>query len=794
MDPKTLELLEFRKIQEVLAREADTDFGRKRAMEALPTSTSLAREEQKLGRELMDVLSEHASPGLSGATDIGPRVSAASQGVVLQPVDLRRIVDTMLVMESLSRWLDGVSGAYPELSRLRSKIPSLPGLRSRLYETVDVDGQVKDSASPALQRIRRALGDFRDRMRKRAEELVRRRDISQYLQEPIVSIRDGRYVLPVRQEHAAKIGGLVHDQSASGQTLFVEPPELLEMANQMKRLELEERDEIDRILTEVSAMVGDSKDLLHDGCRALSDFDFALAKVRLAFRWKGCFPALTGEHVLKLSEAYHPLLTGKPVPMDISLSRDDIRTVVITGPNMGGKTVALKTCGLLTVMALSGFPCPCREDTVIGEITGVLAIIGDEQSIEENLSTFSAHISNVVRILKEAGPGKLVLVDELGAGTDPQEGAALALAILKRLNDSGALSVVTSHFSELKIAAQETQGMRNASVEWDAVNMIPTYRLVIGRPGRSNAFLVAKRLGMPEDVLRDARANIHENLLHLDDVIQDMEESAQKSREAARDAEIDREKAARLRAEWEEKVRALEASRKEILNRARREAASMVNRARLELEKTIKEFRDRERESRAGYSQAVREARERLRSVRDEFGYEEDEGAQEGKRVLPGEAVPGKEVAVKGFKEPGIVLEPPDDSGSVAVRIGPLTMRAKLEDLRHIVRGETRPPASEGAPAGESRALVSLEKTREVSFEIDLRGMTGEEAANALDKYLDDALLAGLSKVRIIHGKGTGALRKAVSDFLRADPRVSEWRLGETGEGGSGVTVAKVKI
>lgn len=792
MDPKTLELLEFHKIREMLAREADTEFGRRRALEAVPVSTTLAREEQKLGRELVEVLSRHASPSLAGASDVRAKVAAAAQGVVLHPTDLRRILDTVLVMESLSRWLEGVSDDYPGLSRLRAKIPAVPELRSRLYETVDVDGSIKDSASPALQKIRRALGDFRERMRKRAEELARRRDISQYLQEPIVYMRDGRYVLPVRQEHAAKIGGLVHDQSASGQTLFVEPPELLEMANQMKRLELEERDEIERILAEVSTMVGSAAEALHEGSRALSDFDFALAKARLAIRWRGCFPELSRERVLRLREAYHPLLTGTPVPMDISLSEDDIRTVVITGPNMGGKTVALKTCGLLTIMALSGFPCPCREDTVIGEITGVLADIGDEQSIEENLSTFSAHITNIIKILEEAGPGKLVLIDELGAGTDPQEGAALALAILKRLNASGALSVITSHFSELKIAAQETPGMRNASVEWDAVNMVPTYRLVIGRPGRSNAFLVARRLGMPEDILEEARANINERLLHLDDIIQDMEKSAQISREAARQADIEREKAARLRAEWEEKVSSLDASRKEILNQARREAAAMINRARLELEEAIKEFREREKRAKSDYADAVKRARERLNKARDEFGPEEEEGMPEGSPLTRADAVPGTEVAVRGFKEPGIVLGAVDEGGTVPVRVGALTMRVRLDELRHI-RREGKSDARRKAGTGESRAPMSLEKAREVSYEIDLRGMTGEEAVAALDKYLDDALLAGLSQVRIIHGKGTGALRKAVSDFLRMDPRVAEWRLGETGEGGSGVTVAKIK-
>lgn len=791
MDPKTLELLEFRKVQEMLAREADTDFGRQRALEALPTSTAVAREAQRLGRELMEVLSRTASPGLSGATEVRPKVSAASQGVVLQGPDLKRILDTVTVMESLSRWLDRVSSGHPELTRVRNLIPSLPHLRSRLYETVGVDGEIKDSASPTLQSIRRSLMDFRDRLRKRAEELARRKDIAQYLQESIVSIRDGRYVLPVRQEHASKIGGLVHDQSASGQTLFVEPPELLEMANQMRRLELRERDEIDRILVEVSAMVGDAKGLLDSGCRALSDFDFALAKARLGFRWKGSFPTLSSERVLKLSEAWHPMLKGNPVPMDISLSEDGTRTVVITGPNMGGKTVALKTCGLLTAMALSGFPCPCREKTVVGEITDVLSDIGDEQSIEEDLSTFSAHISNVVRILEEAGPGKLILMDELGAGTDPQEGAALALAVVKRLNDSGALSVVTSHFSELKVAAQETPGMRNASVEWDAVNMLPTYRLVVGRPGRSNAFLVARRLGLPEDVLEDARANMHENLLHLDDIIEDMEKSAQRSREEAHAAALDRQKAARLLSEWEEKSRALEASRKEILSQARQEAASIVTRARVELEKAIKEFRDWGKRGKSDYAAAVRKARDRLRSARDEFG-PEDKAVAEGSPVLPEQAVSGIEVTVSGFRETGVLVEPPDDEGSVVVRVGSLTMRTPLQDLRHAQGGE-KERRDQSPAAKEKRPDVSWQKAQEVSFEIDLRGMTVEEALTALDKHLDDALLAGLTQVRIIHGKGTGALRKAVSEYLRSDSRVAGSRLGEAGEGGAGVTVAKVR-
>ncbi len=787
MDHKTLEHLEFRKIQEMLAREAETPLGRGRALEAAPGTVAQAGEMQKLGKEIMDVLTRTSSPSLSGVTDVRPKVNSASQGVVLSGEDLARVLSVLLGFESARKWLEEVSGPYRELPRVRDSLPRLPALRSRLYEIVDEAGTVKDSASPKLATIRRQYRDYQERIRKRAEEITRRKDIAQYLQEPIVTLRNGRYVLPVRQENVFKVPGLVHDQSASGQTLFVEPQELLEMANNLRRLELMERDEIERILAEASAMVGEYASLIEGGVDALSDFDLGLAKARLAFRWRGSFPKLSEEHVLRLSRAWHPLLRGNPVPMDISLEEGGVRTVVITGPNMGGKTVALKTCGLLSAMALSGFPCPCREETVVGQITDVLCDIGDEQSIEESLSTFSAHISNVVRILREAGPGKLILIDELGAGTDPQEGAALALAILKKLNSSGALSVITSHFSELKVAAQQNPGMENASVEWDAANLVPTYRLVVGRPGRSNAFLVAKRLGLDEDVLVDARSNMHEELLHLEDIIQEMEEASQRSREAAELAEREKRAAEALRRELEEKAAQAESTRKEILNEAKREASGIITRARVELEKAIKEFRDVDRKDRAAYSDSVSRMRESIRTVRDEVQPEEE--LDEGLPLAADQAIPGRTVGVSGFQGHGTVLEAPDSSGMVMVRVGALTLRTQLRELRAL-----RQPSDRNAKEKpQIETGISLEKAKEVSYELDLRGMTSDEALDAVDKYLDDAVLASFPQVRIIHGKGTGALRKAVTDYLRKDPRVVDFRLGETGEGGSGVTVAKLK-
>lgn len=787
MEPKTLEHLEFRKIQEMLAKEADTPLGRERALSTVPGTVAQAGEMQKLGREIMDVLQRTSSPSISGVTDVRAKVSSAGQGVVLSAEDLMRVLKVLLGFDVARKWLEEVSGPYRELARVREGLPKLPSLRSRLYEIVDEEGAIKDGASPKLASIRRQFRDYQERIRKRAEEITRRKDIAQYLQEPIVTLRNGRYVLPVRQENVSRVPGLVHDQSASGQTLFVEPQELLEMANNLRRLELMERDEIERILAEASAMVGEHASLIDSGVDALSDFDFGLAKARMAFKWRGAFPKLSEEHVLRLVRAWHPLLRGDPVPMEISLEKGAIRTIVVTGPNMGGKTVALKTCGLLSAMALSGLPCPCREETVVGQISDVLCDIGDEQSIEENMSTFSAHISNVVRILKAAGPGKLILIDELGAGTDPQEGAALALAILKRLNSSGALSIITSHFSELKIAAEQNPGMENASVEWDAVNLVPTYRLVVGRPGRSNAFLVAKRLGLDEGVLADARSNMHEELLHLEDVIQEMEEASQRSMEAAEQAEREKRAAETLRRDLETKAAQAESERKELLNEAKREASGIITRARVELEKAVKEFRDVDRRDRATYSDSVTRMRESIRAVRDEVQPEEE--PERGEPLAAGAAVPGTTVGVVGFQGHGTVLEAPDSSGMVRVLVGALTLRTHLSELRAV----RQPSDTNAREKPQKDTALSVEKAKEVSYEIDLRGMTSDEAFEVVDKYLDDALLASLSQVRIIHGKGTGALRKAITEYLHKDPRVVDFRLGETGEGGSGVTVAKLK-
>ncbi len=779
MDQKTLELLEFHKIQTILGEQASTGLGRDLARDSYPLGLDAARKAQRAGRELQGCLGHRSAPDISGAKDVGSRVLGAKRGAVLSPEDLLHVCTTLVAFQSLRDWLSKLRGEYPELWRVRSCLPELSRLAARLAEVVGDDGAIKDTASPKLASIRRAYRALLERIRKRAEEMVRQPSVAIHLQDPLVTIRNGRYVLPVKQESANRVRGLVHDHSATGQTVFIEPAELLEMGNDSRRLELDERDEVERILTEVSGQVGEVGELIAEGVKALAEFDLGLAKARLAFKWKGSFPVLVQDHCLSLQKAWHPLLKGNPVPMDLSLSEKGTRTVVITGPNMGGKTVALKTCGLLTAMALSGFPCPCSAGSQVGNIREILCDIGDEQSIEANLSTFSAHISNVIRIVKEAGPGKLVLMDELAAGTDPQEGAALAAALLKKLNSSGAVCVVTTHYSEVKVLAQETPGMENASVEWDAASMRPTYRLIAGRPGRSYAFDVAKKLGLPEDVIAEAKGHLSEDALRLDELILDMEISAKAYREEAQKAKHEREKAAALKEEYEERLQQLERERKETVERAKDQAQAIVRRARTEFEEAVKEFKARAKEA-----QALQEAprlREKLKGASREF-------APGTASFAPGtpltDAVVGQTVVVSGLGQEGTVLEKPEEDGTVLVRVGSLSLRTSLDRLRAGRKKASQFP--------EPRETKGFGKIHHISPEVSLRGMTRDEALLTLDKYMDDALMASLKEIRIIHGKGTGVLRNAVAEYLRRSPFVQDFRLGGPGEGGDGVTVARL--
>ncbi|MGI6660603.1 MAG: endonuclease MutS2 [Bacillota bacterium] len=786
MNHKTLELLEFEKIQEMLASQASTPMGKELARKAFPADAHLARKRQQTGREIAEAMLKTSLSAMPPVRDVRTKVTGAMQGGQLTPHDLRDVLNLLVACDTVSAWIGRLNQEFGKLHELRQRLPDQPLLKDKLAGTVDEQGVIKDTASPKLYSIRKSYRESQEKLRKRAEEMTRQASIAQYLQEPIVTIRNGRYVLPVRQEHASRIQGIVHDQSASGHTVFMEPSELLEMANQVKRLELLERDEIERILNEVSVWVGEVGPELLGGVEALAEFDLGVAKARLAHKWNGCFPTLTDRFTVSLVKAWHPLLKGNPVPLDIHLDEAGVRTVVVTGPNMGGKTVSLKTCGLLVAMALAGMPCPCDPKTQIGDIKAILCDIGDEQSIEENLSTFSAHITNIKQILAVSGRGKLVLIDELAAGTDPREGAALAQAILEKLHESGALCVVTSHYGELKTVAQQTDGMANASMEWDSVQMVPTFRLVVGRPGRSHAFLVARRLGLDDDVLERARELIPQDVARLEDIIADMEAHSQKARVEAEKAAMDSALYQRLREEYENRLKSLESQRKKIVGDARREAQSIISRARVEFEKALRDIKESRRRSSGDIHAAASEIRARLSGIQAELS----DGAGEipkGEPLRLEELKTGMQVQVSGFSEPGTILEVsgPED---VVVQIGNLKLRTEANRL-------TR--AGQEIPEGHMPSTVlgkEQSKALEISAEVDLRGMTREEALMTLDKYIDDAFLASLPQITIIHGKGTGALRKAVEEYLQSMQKyIAGYRPGEPSEGGTGVTIARLR-
>ncbi|MBE3520254.1 MAG: endonuclease MutS2 [Firmicutes bacterium] len=797
MNRKALEILDFYEIQKLLAQETVTPMGRDLVMSAYPCTAREARARQCPVLEVRKASASAPAPSLSGIGDPRPALVKMDAGGVLSSGDLSLMLRVFSVMDSVRSWLSHLdAGEYPELHSLGQKVPPVKGIVELLNRIVTPDGEIKDSASDLLRKIRREIRKHLDEMRARVESLCKSPEIAPYLQEPVVSLRSGRYVLPVKREYAARIPGVIHDQSGSGQTVFIEPLVIVEMWNELRKLELSERDEIERILREATSAIR-AVPGLRNAVVALGELDFALARASLMDKWRGVLPELTDRHDIVLRKARHPLLRGNAVPLDVALEESGRapRTLVITGPNMGGKTVALKTIGLLTALALSGFPIPAAEGTVVGDFSDILVDIGDEQSIQENLSTFSAHIKNIIAILREAGPGKLVLIDELGAGTDPKEGAALGLAILRRLHNSGALVVVSTHYSEIKTLAYETPGMENACMEWDSVNMVPTYRLVVGRPGRSNGLDVALKIGLLPEIVREARDLMPRDLVRLEDMVREMEE---KNREVERELLKLREEASRyekLRIEMETMVRATENEKKEILAAARREAREIVRRAAVETEKLVKEIRKASRaRHREGLIAAVREGLDALRRSVDE----ETPGASEpGFIPVPPEKIaPGTPVRVRGFTEPGRVLETPDEDGTVRVQVGSVAVRVKVGDLAVVFEpGEKTPAEAESQRLREKISLpnVAAKKAVQIRSEIDLRGIRASEALELLDKYLDDAYLAGLRTARIIHGKGTGALRKAVVDFLQNHPHVKEFRSGEIAEGGYGVTVVALK-
>ena len=645
------------------------------------------------------------------------------------------------------------------------------------------EDEIFDGASPALARIRRAMRLANEKVREKLNSMIRSTAYQKYLQEPIITIRNGRFVIPVKQEYRQQVPGLIHDQSSSGATLFIEPSAVVELGNEYKKLLAEEADEIERILTELTAMLAPYADEIREDLNIMGQIDLVFAKAKLSRELNAVMPRLNRNNYVRIVRGRHPLIPAdRVVPIDIWIG-SDYRSLIITGPNTGGKTVTLKIVGLFALMVQSGIFVPANEGSEFPVFEHIYADIGDEQSIEQSLSTFSSHMKNIVGILDRADENSLVLLDELGAGTDPIEGAALAMSILEELNDRHCICVSTTHYSEIKAFAMTHEGMENASMEFDIDRLCPTYRLYIGIPGKSNAFEISSRLGLPNSIIDKAKGFLKGEDVRFEDIIssaQSQHRIAEEERKMAEEARAELEK---LRADAERERRKLDEDRNRLQAKAKEDAKRIVADTKREMEKLIVEIRSIKDIDRSAADRVIQAARDTLRAT--ETAVNEKEAIKKEDNTKPPKTVrAGDTVNIVTLDQKATVLSAPDSKGEVMVQAGVMKLNVKLKDIRLIEEKKAAAPTS---------GKVGLGAGKQVGLELDVRGMLVDEANIIVDRYLDDAYNAGLSEVNIIHGKGTGALRAGVQAFLKRHPLVKGYRMGSYGEGDAGVTVVTLK-
>ncbi len=813
MDAKALHTLEFDKILERLAEHTSFSAGRELALALRPTDDlRLAREWQAETTEARALLAQKADVHLGGVRDVRPLLPLAERAVTLVPSDLLDIRHTLMRARAIRRTLTRLGSQFPRLADIVARIEPCDSLIDEIGRCINERGEVLDSASPALARIRSEKRIAHARLMTLLERLVTSPDYAPYLQEAIITQRQGRYVIPLRAEFKGRIPGLIHDQSASGATLFIEPLAAVELNNRWREKELEEEQEIRRILMELTELVADEAPYIRRTVEALASLDLIFAKARYAEQLEAAAPELVpfrtpDRHrhqgrargsdqredeleaiphpgsVIDLRRARHPLLNPDTVvPIDVHLG-DDYFILVITGPNTGGKTVTLKTVGLLALMAQAGLHIPAAPGSRLSIFEKIYADIGDEQSIEQSLSTFSSHMSNIIRILAGADEHSLVLLDELGAGTDPEEGSALARALLSHLLQRRITTLATTHYSELKLYAHNTPGVRNASVEFDMETLAPTYELSIGLPGRSNALAIARRLGLNPEIVATAEAMVSPTALQADTLLAEIKRARDEAQAARAEAERKQRAVQALEADLRYRLARIEEARREVINEARAIAQAELEEARAELAQLRRRFAMVQA---AGSSpeRFLAEAEAELQRRAQQVALLQELAAPERQQAPAGLLQVGDVVWVPSLHSTGRIIEL-DVSGEMAeVQIGAFRMRlptARLELRERAAEALAKAAPSIGRPSLPSPGL-----------ELDLRGQTVEEVLPRLDKYLDDAYLAGLPWVRIIHGKGTGALRRAVREALAQHPLVADMRSGEYNEGGDGVTVARL--
>ncbi|USK59027.1 endonuclease MutS2 [Peribacillus asahii] len=785
MHQKALNTLEFTKIKEQLVSHCTSSIGKDKAVQLAPSTDfdEVVRWQEETD-ESAKVLRLKGNVPLGGIFDIRPHAKRAQIGGMLSPIELMEIASTIRAGRVLNRFFEEMAEQEIETVLLTEYIESLHpliDLQQAITYAISEHGEVLDSASEQLRTLRNQLRTNESRVREKLESMIRSSNASKMLSDAIVTIRNDRFVIPVKQEYRSHYGGIIHDQSSSGQTLFIEPQAIVQLNNTLQETRVKEQLEIERILTELSVKVGEyTSELLHN-VAVLAQLDFVFAKARYAKTINGSKPQLNQEGRVKLFKAKHPLIPADVVVANDIFLGEEFTTIVITGPNTGGKTVTLKTIGLCTLMAQAGLQIPALDGSEVAVFSAVYADIGDEQSIEQSLSTFSSHMVNIVEILEHVDHESLVLFDELGAGTDPQEGAALAISILDEVYKRGARVIATTHYPELKAYGYDRESVINASVEFDVESLRPTYKLLIGVPGRSNAFEISKRLGLNEKVINHARSHIGEETNKVETMIASLEASRRQAEEEEKEAADYLKQSEKLHRDLQQQIAEYYNERDKLMEKASTEAAAIVENAKKEAEKIIRDLRKLRLEKQADVKEhELIDAKKRLEEAAPELKKSPKMAVSSQKRAWQ----PGDEVKVTSFGQKGYLIEKAS-SDEWHVQMGIMKMKVKEADLEFIKSAQKEKQA---------KPLTTIKgKDYHVSLELDLRGERYENALSRVEKYIDDALLASYPRVSIIHGKGTGALRQGVQEYLKNHRSVKRIRFGEAGEGGNGVTIVEFK-
>ncbi|WP_152394783.1 endonuclease MutS2 [Paenibacillus guangzhouensis] len=786
MDKKIFRTMEYEKILHRLASHASTSIGKEMA-ESLQPVSSLNDVKRLLQAtdEAYTIDRLKGSAPFGGIVDIRSSLRRAHIGGMLNAHELLDIANTIFGGRRVKRFIEQVHDdePVPLIHDLSQLITDQKPLEDSIKACIDDQADVMDQASAELALIRRELRNGEVRIREKLEQMIRSSSVSKMLQDQLITIRNDRFVIPVKSEYRSHFGGIVHDQSSSGATMFIEPESIVAMNNKLREARLKEEREIEKILYRLSSEAGEQEVLLRADVEIMGDLDFMFAKARLAHVMKATLPMMNDRGFMKLRKGRHPLIDlDKVVPIDLELG-NSFTSIIVTGPNTGGKTVSLKTIGLLSLMAMSGLFIPAEDGSQMCVFDAIYADIGDEQSIEQSLSTFSSHMTNIIRILQQMTEKSLVLLDELGAGTDPAEGSALAISILEHIHAKGCRMVATTHYSELKAYAYDRKGVINASMEFDVQTLSPTYRLLVGVPGRSNAFAIAERLGLSNEIIEHARGNVKEEDMRVESMIASLEENRLSAEAERVSAEQLRRELEALRKQQESERERFDAQRDKMIAKAEEEAREVVSKARREAETIIADLRKLAMEEGA----SVKE--HKLIAARRQLDEAEPaRRTQAPKRAKTKQARPiqaGDEVMVYSLNQRGHVVEMVGTEA--VVQLGIMKMKVSLNDLEMVQAAAT-------AKVQQQRHVTSVKRTRDdnVRTELDLRGANLEEALMEVDRFIDEAFLSNLGQIYIIHGKGTGILRTGIQEYLRKHRHVKSYRLGNYGEGGSGVTVAEL--